>query len=65
MPRAVRPPMSFPEKVRAMMERSGDSYTTCLRRLCSAGGRAAARNKRRRKEANARRQQLETAKGIA
>lgn len=41
--------MTFAEKIRAMMERSGLTYHQCCRRLGGAGGRTAARNKRQRR----------------
>ena len=46
---APKPPMSFQEKIRAMMERSGDSYRKCCQRMGGKGGRTAGRNKVRRR----------------
>ncbi len=50
--------MTFADKIKAMMERSGLSYHQCCRRLGGAGGRTAARNKRRRHDEAARQERM-------
>lgn len=41
--------MTFADKIKAMMARNGKTYHQCCRMLGGKGGRAAARNKRRRR----------------